>query len=66
MGAISAAIKRIVCFDSMTDDFDAAVLANGCEAVNRAFEAVKNVRCARRHYFKRQIIIVAANFTLRH
>lgn len=65
-GAVGAAEKVFLRFDAVSDDFTAAVRADGRELVNRALEAVENVAVARRYDFKRQIIIVSANFAFRH
>jgi hypothetical protein len=42
-GAISTTVKSTVGFYAMSDDFAAAVITDGCELVDRAFEAVKRV-----------------------
>ena len=64
--AVGAAVKRADLFDAVADDFAAAMIADGREFMNRTLETIEDVPLARRHYFKRQIIIVAAYFTLRH
>jgi hypothetical protein len=64
--AISATIERANLFNAVTDNFAAAMIANGRKPVDRTLETIEDVSLARRHNFKRQIIIVAANFTLRH
>jgi len=65
-GAIGAAEKCFLRFDAVTDNFAAAMRADGRKFVNGTLEAIENVPVARRNNFKRQIIIVAANFALRH
>jgi hypothetical protein len=64
--AISATVKRVVPFDAVPDDLAATVIANGRELMDRTLEAVKRMPRALRHYFERQVIIITANFTLRH
>jgi hypothetical protein len=65
-GAIGATEKVFFCLDAVTDNFAAAIGADGCKPMNRAFETIENVAVSRCYYFKRQIIIVAANFALSH
>lgn len=50
--AISATIKRAVGLHAVADDLATAVIANGRELVNRAFEAVKCVTGAGGDNFK--------------
>jgi hypothetical protein len=64
--AIGAAEKLGVRLDSVTDNFASAIYADGREPVNRAFKTIKRMALARRNYFKRQVIIVAANLALSH
>jgi hypothetical protein len=61
-----AAEKILLCLNAVPDYAAAAICADRRELVNRAFETVKNMPLARRYNFKRQIIIIAANFTLSH
>ena len=42
-GAIGATVESPVGFYAMSDDFAAAVITDGCELVDRAFETVKYV-----------------------
>lgn len=65
-GAVGAAEKSFFGFDAVSDYFAAAMSANGREPVNRALKTIENVPVARRYNFKRQIIIVTANFALCH
>ena len=64
--AVGATVKRIVRFDAVPDDLAAAVIADGRELMDRTLEAVKRVSRSLSHDFERQVIIVTANFTLRH
>jgi hypothetical protein len=66
LGTISAAKKVFLRFDAVTDNFAAAMRANRREPVNRALETIENVPISRRYDFKCQVVIVAADFTLRH
>jgi hypothetical protein len=65
-GAVGAAKECFLCLDSVTDNPASAICAYGRKFMNRTFETIENVAIARRDYFKRQIIIVAANFALCH
>ena len=65
-GAIRAAVKRSLRFDAVADDLAAAVIADRRKFVNRTFEAVERVTRAGSDHFKRKVIVVAADFTLRH
>jgi hypothetical protein len=64
--AIGAAEKSLFRLDAVPDNFAAAMRADGRELVYRALETIKNMTVSRRDNFKRQIIIVAANFASRH
>jgi hypothetical protein len=58
--------KVFLRLDAVTDYLAPAVCTDGREFMNRAFETIENVLVARRDNFKRQIIIISANFTLCH
>jgi hypothetical protein len=52
--------------DTVSDDTAVAVGANRRQRVDCALEAIKDVALAAHDYFKRLVIIVLANFALRH
>jgi hypothetical protein len=64
--AVCAAIEGLVGFDTVTNDFAPTVVAHGSKLVNRAFKAIERMFCVSCDDFKRQVIIVAAYFTLCH
>src|SRR5947199_1780075 len=64
--AIGAAVEGVVGLDAVPDDLTFAVVTHGREFVDRALEAVERVARAGRDDFKRQVIIVTADFTLCH
>jgi hypothetical protein len=64
MRAIRAAIKTVMRFNAMANDFAAAVLAFRGQRVNRAFKTVKIVRDAVLDDLHRFVIIVFADFAL--
>ena len=51
--AIGATVKRSLRLDAVADDLAAAVIADGRELVNRAFEAVERVTSTGGDHFKR-------------
>jgi hypothetical protein len=53
-------------FDSMTDYFAIAMFARRGKRLNGAFKAVERMPGAGRNDVKGFVIVVAANFTLRH
>ncbi len=53
VGAVSATVKRAVCFDAVAENFAAAVVAHGRELMNRTLEAVEHMGDTRRHDLKR-------------
>ena len=65
-GAVSATVKSAVRFYAVSDDFAAAMITDGGELVDRAFEAVKRVSRSGSNDFERQIIIIPADVTLCH
>jgi hypothetical protein len=65
-GAVSRAEKVFLCLHAMPYNLAPAIRANGREPVNRAFKRIENVAFSCRDNLKSQIIIITANFTLRH
>jgi hypothetical protein len=65
-GAVGAAEEIFLRFDAVPDYPASAIGAHRRKLVNRAFETIENVRFASRYHFKRQIIIISANFALSH
>ena len=65
-GAIRAAIKGAVRFDSMTDDSAGAMSTRRRESVDGALKAIENVLLPRGDDLEGQIVFVSANFTLSH
>jgi hypothetical protein len=65
-GAIGTAEKVFFRLDAVSDDFAAAMSADRRKAMNRAFKTIEDVTISRRYDLKRQVIIVTANFALRH
>src|SRR5215210_7727485 len=61
-----AAVKGAIGLDPMSDDFAATVAADRGQFVDRALEAIEDVRHACRDDLKRQIIVIATHFTGRH
>ena len=61
-GAVRAAIQRARRFDAVSDDAAVAVIANWRERVDRAFEAVEDVRLAGDDDFEALVVFVAAGF----
>src|SRR6185369_15474366 len=66
LGAVDTAEDPAVRLDPMADHAAAAVLALGSERVDRALEAVEDVRGALFHHLEALVIVVAAHFASRH
>jgi hypothetical protein len=66
MGAVGGAVHGIVRFHAVTDDSTAAVLADGRQLLNGAFEAVEDVPIAAERHFKGLVVGVAATFADSH
>jgi hypothetical protein len=66
LGAVNAAIDGIVFFDAVPNDPTAAMLANGRQRMNCAFEAVKGVRASAHHHVERLVVFVTADFASGH
>ena len=65
--AVGAAVKRAVSLDAVSDHLDVAVLADGCERVDRALEAVEGVRVSTGHaYLKSLIVLIPTDLALGH
>jgi hypothetical protein len=64
--AIGAAIERISRLDAVSDDLAAAMIADGCELMDRTLKTVERVSLTGGNHVKRQMIIVTANFTGTH
>lgn len=62
-GTVSTAIQSICRFHAMTDYTAAAMGTRGGKRMNRAFEAVKNMRFATHPHLKTFIVSIAAYFT---
>ena len=65
-GAVCAAVEFCRCFYPMPDDPTPAMAAYGCQTVDRAFEAVEDVRFTADSHFERQMIVVTANLADGH
>src|SRR6476659_105039 len=65
-GAVGAAVEGVVRFDAVTDDLAAAVLADGRETMNGAFEAVEGMGPARGDDLEGEVVVVPADFTHGH
>jgi len=63
---IGAAEERVLSFDAMPDNPASAVIASRSEFVDRTLEAVERMARTSSNYLEGQVIIVAADFTLRH
>src|SRR5678815_5999867 len=61
-----AAEDVVAGFDAVADDTTAAVGARGCQALNRALEAVEGVAVAVHHDLKALLVIVSAGDTDGH
>src|SRR5687767_8162832 len=61
-GAVGAAVEAAVDLDAMPDDLALAVLAHGCEEVDRTFEAVEGVGHASGGDLEGLVVVVAADF----
>jgi hypothetical protein len=64
--AVGAAVKRSLRLHTVANDLAVAVLTHRSELVNRTLEAVERMGVAGSDHLKREVIIVAANFTSRH
>jgi len=65
-GAIGTAEEKPVRLNSMPDDLASAVIADRRQSMDSAFEAIKNVRFARRSHFEAFVILISTDFTLCH
>jgi hypothetical protein len=63
---VSAAIEGAVGLDTVADDFTTTVLTDGGEFVDGAFETIKHMPHPRRDDLKRQVVVIAADFTRCH
>src|SRR5258708_16715498 len=63
---VGAAINLTGGFNAMSDDLATPVSANGSKRLNRAFEAIKNIRCSKPAYFKCLFVILTPYFTFSH
>ena len=64
--AIGAAIEGAISLNPVTDDAAIATRTHGCERVNPTLEAVKDISLAGLSDLKGSVIVVTADFTLRH
>src|SRR5829696_13997 len=65
--AVGAAIEVAVCFYTVPDHLDVAVLAGRCEGVNRTLETVEGARLAPgRTYLEGLIVLISTDFALGH
>jgi hypothetical protein len=65
-GAMRAAEDLALSFDAMTDDLATAVWTGGRERMDGAFEAVECMRLPSDDHVETLIVVISANFTLRH
>jgi hypothetical protein len=63
---VGATEKAAGNLNSMANHFAAAMLTNGRNRLNRAFEAVEGMPRSGGHQLERLVIFVAANFAFRH
>ncbi len=63
VGAVSAAIKCSAHFNAVTNDLAIAMIASGCQGMDRAFKAIEVMRDAVDYNFQRLVIFIPANFT---
>jgi hypothetical protein len=62
-----AAIKGAACLNAVPDDAATTMLTHRRQAMNRALEAVEDVRLARRRgYLEGEMILISTNFALSH
>ena len=66
LGAMDAAIDRVVVLHAMADNAAVAMRADGGERGDGAFKAVEHVRPTSHEHLKGLIVLVAAYFTLCH
>jgi len=64
--AEGAAIVIFVCLDAVTDNLASAMSAHRGQLVYRTLEAIENMVVSSCNYFKRKVIIVAADLTSCH
>jgi hypothetical protein len=65
-GAICAAIERTTRFNTVTDNFAAAMVAGRSERVNRTFKAVEHVGAPLGMNFETLVVFIPTHFTLCH
>jgi hypothetical protein len=62
-----AAIKGAACLNAVPDDAATTMLTHRRQAMNRALEAVEDMRLARRRgYLEGEMILISTNFALTH
>jgi hypothetical protein len=59
--AVDTTIRPASSLDTVANDLAAAVVANGRERVDRAFETVERVTLSLGNNFERRIVVVAAD-----
>lgn len=64
--AVGAAIEGVFGLDAVANDFAPAMVANGCQLMNRTFKAVECVTRTSCNDLERHVIVVSADFTLCH
>jgi hypothetical protein len=65
-GTVGATVIIALRLDAMTDNLAATVRADRRQFVDRALEAVEGMFTSSRDDFEREVVIVAAHFTLSH
>jgi hypothetical protein len=64
--AVSTAEECALGLDPVTDDLAAAVIADRRQFVDSTFETIERMGVSSRNDLKRQVVIVAADFTSSH
>src|SRR4030095_2079931 len=66
MRTVGTAVECVVRLDTVPNDLAPAMLANGRELMDPTIQAVERVRDASGHDLEREMVVVAAHFTLGH
>ena len=64
--AVRTTVIVRICLDPVPDHLASAMGTHRCQLVDRAFETIENMAIPGCDDLERQIIIVTANFALRH
>ena len=66
MGTMGAAVHRAIRLNAVAEDFTLAMRANRCDGMDRAFEAVKNMRSPANAQFEALVVLIAADLAFSH